>query len=157
MRKILLLTAALLLVQTTLFAQNGKSVSEKDVPERYVKDLHRQVGNENKVEWQMIDSLIYDALFVNENGTRTAYRFSPKGFETRWFIEEEYYPHNILDQINETHPGYKVKDLYILLIKNKSTYQVLIGQRKGFFVKKWKNMRLMNFETDGKFIDEIEL
>ena len=37
------------------------------------------------------------------------------------------------------------------------TYQVLVGQRKGLFVKKWKKMHLMNFEIDGKYIDEIEL
>ena len=55
------------------------------------------------------------------------------------------------------HPGYKVKELYALQIKNKVTYQAIVGMRKGFFTKKWKKMHLMNFETDSKFIDEIEL
>lgn len=157
MKKLLIFASALLLCQTLLFAQNGKSVSEKDVPERYVKDFHRQAGNIDKVDWRIIDTLIYDARFVNESGTETAYRFSPKGTETRWYIEEKYYPHAIVEKIKETHPNYKIKELYILLIKNKSTYQVLAGQRKGLFAKKWKNMRLMNFEIDGKFIDEVEL
>lgn len=157
MKKILILTAAVLLSQTMLFAQNGKKVSEKDVPERYVKDLHRQVQDVKNLEWQLIDTLIYDACFTNENGTKTAYRFSPKGMETRWYVDEKYYPHAIVNKISEMHPGFKVKELYALQIKNKVTYQAIVGQRKGFFTKKWKKMHLMNFETDSKFIDEIEL
>ena len=101
--------------------------------------------------------MIYDANFYNESDTRMTIRFSPKGTETRWYVEEKYYPHAILETIETMHPGNKVKELYALSIKNKVTYQVLVGQRKGLFVKKWKNMRLMNFETDNKFIDEIEL
>lgn len=157
MKKILVFAVAVLLSQTVLFAQNGKSVSEKDVPERYIKDFNRQTQNAKNVEWRLIDTLIYDACFTNENGTKTAYRFSPKGMETRWYVEEKYFPHNIVDKVQEMHPGYKIKELYALQIKNKVTYQALVGQRKGFFTKKWRNMRLMNFETDSKFIDEIEL
>lgn len=157
MRKILAIAVAVLACQTMLFAQNGKPVSERDVPERYVKDFTRQVQNASDVKWEMIDSLVFDAIFVNESGTRTAYRFSPKGTETRWYVEEKYYPHQVLDVIQSMHPGHKVKELYALQIKNKVTYQALVGERKGLFVKKWKHMRLVNFETDGKFIDEIDL
>ncbi len=157
MKKIFLLAAALVLVQSAMFAQSGKTVDVKDVPERYAKDFKRLTSDVNKVDWYIIDTLVYDASFVNESGTKTTYRFSPKGTETRWYVEEKYYPHAIVNKISETHPGYKIKELYALQIRNKVTYQVLIGQRKGFFTKKWKNMRLMNFETDYKFIDEIEL
>ena len=157
MKKILAVMAAILLSQTLLFAQSGKSVSEKDVPERYVKDFNRLSSDATKVDWYMVDTLVYDAYYTSVNGNKTAHRFSPKGTETRWYVNEKYYPHNVLSQIQQSHPTHKIKELYILNIKNKSTYQVLVGQRKGFFTKKWKNMRLMNFETDGKFIDEIEL
>ncbi|MBP5516766.1 MAG: hypothetical protein J6X86_07445 [Bacteroidales bacterium] len=157
MKKILVLTAALVLSQTLLFAQNGKSVSEKDVPERYVKDFNRQVQNAENPKWEMIDSMVYDVRYVNESGTVTAYRFSPKGTETRWYIEEKYYPQSITDYIKDNYSGYKVKELYALQVKNKVTYQVLAGKRKGLFAKRWKSMRYINFETDGKFIDEIEL
>lgn len=157
MKKLFIFAATILLAQTIAFAQNGKTVSEKDVPERYVKDFQRLATDVKNVEWRIIDTLVYDAKFVNESGTKTAYRFSPKGTETRWFIDEKYYPHAILDKIKELHPNYKVKELYALQIRNKVTYQVLAGQRKGLFTKKWKNMRLLNFETDYKFIDEIEL
>ena len=157
MKKIITIATILLLGQTLLFAQNGKSVSDKDVPERYVKDFNRLAPEVTNVNWYLIDTLVYDARFVNENGTKTAYRFSPKGTETRWYIDEKAYPHSIIEQIQSLHPGYKIKELYALSIKNKVTYQVLIGQRKGFITKKWKKMHLMNFETDCKFIDEIEL
>lgn len=157
MKKIIILAAIAVLSQSLLFAQNGKAVSDKDVPERYVKDFKRLSPDTKNVEWYLIDTLIYDATFSNENGTLTSYRFSPKGTETRWYVEEKYYPHSIVNKVQEEHPGYKIKELYTLMIKNKVTYQVLVGQRKGLFVKKWKHMRIMNFETDGKFIDEVEL
>lgn len=157
MKKILLILTFALTCNVALFAQNGKAVNEKDVPERYVKDFQRQQADVKNVKWEIIDSMVYDARFVNDNGTETAIRFSPKGSETRWYIEPKYYPHAIVDNIAAQHPGYKIKELYLLNIKNKSTYQVLIGQRKGLFTKKWKHMRYMNYETDGKFIDEIEL
>lgn len=147
------------LAQTVLFAQSGKSVSEKDVPERYVKDFVRAQQDVKSVQWYMVDTMVFDAYFTNQSGTPTAMRFSPKGTETRWYVEEKYYPHAIIEKLNELHPGYKVKELYALQVKNKVTYQVLAGQRKGFlfFSKQWKHMRLLNFETDYKFIDEIEL
>ena len=157
MKKIIIFAAVALLSQSLLFAQNGKSVSDKDVPERYVKDFNRLAPDTKNVDWYLIDTLIYDASFVSESGTRTSYRFSPKGTETRWYVDSKYYPRTIVKKIEEEHPGYKIKELYTLMIKNKVTYQVLVGQRKGLFVKKWKHMRIMNFETDGKFIDEIEM
>ena len=157
MRKIFILAIAVLLSQNVLFAQSGKSVSEKDVPERYVKDFKNQLSDVKSVKWEMVDSLVYDARFTSENGTLTVYRFSPKGTEIRWYVEEKYYPRAIVDLVKDMHPGYTIKELYALYIKNKTTYQVLIGKRKGYFTKKWRNMRYMNFEADYKFIDEIDL
>ena len=157
MKKILIFAVSVLLCQTVLFAQSGKSVFDNDVPERFVKDFHRMAGDVSKVDWYCVDTLVYDAFFVNESGTRTAYRFSNKGTETRWYIDEDNYPHLIKNKIQEMHSGSKIKELYALSVKNKVTYQALVGHRKGLFKKKWKNMRLMNFETDGKFIDENEL
>lgn len=157
MKKIIIFAAIALLSQSLLFAQSGKTVSDKDVPERYIKDFNRLVPDAKNVSWHIIDTLIYDANFVNDKGTKTSYRFSPKGTETRWFVDEKYYPRSIVQKVAAEHPGYKIKELYTLMIKNKVTYQVLVGQRKGLFVKKWKHIRLMNFETDGKFIDEVEL
>ncbi len=157
MKKILTLAAAILLSHSLLFAQSGKSISEKDVPERYVKDFNRLAAGASSADWYMVDTLVFDAYYTSANGNKSSLRFSPKGTETRWFINEKYYPHAVVSQVQQMHPTYKIKELYILSIKNKSTYQVLVGQRKGLFTKKWKNMRLMNFETDGKFIDELEL
>lgn len=157
MKKIFALAVAVLLSQTLLFAQTGKNVQEKNVPERYVKDFNKNADSPKNVQWTLIDSMVYEAHYTSGSDNECAIRFSPKGLEKRYYIDSRYYPHSIMDSISANHPGYKVKELYILEIKNKSTYQVLIGKRKGLFVKKWRNMRYMNFETDGKFIDEIEL
>lgn len=159
MKKIFAIALTVVFCQTVLFAQNGKSVAEKDVPERYVKDFNRMAPDAKSADWFIVDTLVYDAMFTSENGTKTAYRFSPRGTETRWYVDEKYYPHAIKNKIQELHPGYTIKELYALQVKSKVTYQVLVGQCKGFlfFPKKWKHMRLMNFETDYKFIDELEL
>ncbi|MBP5327838.1 MAG: hypothetical protein J6Y98_08010 [Bacteroidales bacterium] len=156
MKRILTFAAILLIGQSMLFAQSGISVSEQEVPERFVKDFNRLSDGAKDVDWRYIDTLVYDAYFTNESGTFTAYRFSPKGTETRWYVEDKYYPHSIVDFVADQYPGYKIKELYILMIKNKATYQVLIGKKKGFFVTKWRHLKLLNFETDGKFIDAIE-
>ena len=157
MKKILALVAATLFVQTVLFAQTGKAVSDQNVPERFVKDFTRQIKNPKDVQWYQIDSMVYDAHFINENGTETSCRFSAKGTETRWYVKDEYYPHAIVDTVHSMYPKAKIKELYALQIKNKVTYQALIGQRKGLFVKRWKNMHYLNFETDCKFISDVAL
>ena len=50
MKKILAFAAALMLFQGALFAQNMKSVPEKDVKVNYVKDFQRQVKDATNVE-----------------------------------------------------------------------------------------------------------
>lgn len=156
MKKIVLLAALLVLTQTAVVAQKAKVVNQKDVPERYVRDLERH-GVAKTVEWTQVDSLVYDASFVNDNGTRMAYRYSPKGTETRWFVEEKYYPHAILDTVAHNYPKYKVQEIYVLSIKNKTTYQARIAKTKGFFRKKASDPKLLNFETDGKLIDVVDV
>ena len=112
MKKILALVAAVLLSQTLLFAQSGKSVSTKDVPERYVKDFNRLTSNATDADWYMVDTLVFDAYYTSANGNKSSLRFSPKGTETRWYINEKYYPHTVVNQIHESHPDFKIKELY---------------------------------------------
>jgi hypothetical protein len=50
MKKIIIFAAVALLSQSLLFAQNGKSVSDKDVPERYVKDFNRLAPDTKNVD-----------------------------------------------------------------------------------------------------------
>ena len=53
MKRILALTAVILLCQSALFAQKGKPVSERDVPERYVNDFTRQAQGAKDVKWEI--------------------------------------------------------------------------------------------------------
>lgn len=149
MKKLIALLAVVLISQGMLMAQKVKTVQEKDVPERYVKDFQKKAPECKSVVWTLIDSTVYDATYINESGTKTAYRFSPKGTETRWYVDSRYYPQSIIDTVAAHYPKYKISDLYVLNMKNKTTYQAVI-------VKKKNATKLLNFETDGKFIDEID-
>lgn len=156
MKKLIILLAVVFSFQGTIIAQKAKTIQEKDVPERYVKDFQKKAPDSKNVVWTMIDSTVYDVTFTNENDTKTAYRFSPKGTETRWYIDSKYYPHAIKDTVANHYPKYKIREVYVLNIKNKSTYQARISKKAGLFGKKEKNAKLLNFETDCKFIDEID-
>ncbi len=157
MKKILAFALLLVLAQSAIMAQKAKSVNERDVPEKYVRDFQRKSITTNNLRWAMIDSLVYDAIYEDENGTTISYRFSPKGTETRWFVDEKYYPHAITDTISANYPKHKITELYVLSIKNKMTYQVRIAKVSGFFCKKEKDVKLLNFETDGKLIDVVDV
>lgn len=157
MKRLLAIAVLLVMCQTITFAQKVKSVSEKDVPERYVKDFQKKAPDAKDVSWTLVDSMVYDATFLNANANKQSYRFSPKGTETRWYVDSKYYPKAIKDTVANNYPKHKVKDLYVLNIKNKSTYQARIAKKACFLSKKEKDVKLLNFETDGKFIDAIDV
>lgn len=154
MKKILTIAVAMLLAQTMLMAQKAKDVAEKDVPVRYVKDFQHQAPDAKSVGWQMIDSTVYEASFVNNNGTRQAFRFTPRGMETRYYVDAKWYPHAIKDTVAHHYPKHKITSIYTRTVKNKTTYQARIAKKQGFLVKKEKEVKLLNFETSGKYIDE---
>ncbi len=157
MKKIIILSLVILLSGSMGFAQKAKTVAAKDVPERYTRDFVSKSKGAKDPVWTLVDSSVYDATYVNEQGNKMAIRFSPKGTETRWFIEPKWYPHAITDTIAHNYPKYKITELYALMIKNKMTYQTRIARKSGLFSKKEKNAKLINFETDGKLIDVIDL
>lgn len=157
MKKILALALIVLLGQGVVMAQKAKSVQEKDVPERFVKDFYNKEKEVKNVDWTKVDSMVYDATISTPSGSKKAYRFSPKGTETRWYVDSKYYPHAIKDTVAHNYPKHNIRECYVLSIKNKTTYQARIAQTKGFFRKKEKDVKLLNFETDGKFIDAIDV
>ena len=120
MRKLLAIFALLVASQTAIFAQKGEMVNEKDVPQRYVKDFEKRYPEVKDVAWIKIDSLIYDANFVN-NSNEMSVRFSNKGVETSWFVKLEYTPAKIKTYIAENYPKYKLNKLSIVDIRNKKT------------------------------------
>ena len=157
MKKIRIILALLALLQTVAYAQ--KTVSESQVPKKYVNNFADLTKNQKaSPTWTRVDSLVYDATFKNESGTKMAYRFSPRGTETRWYIDSKYYPASIKDTVARHYPGFKVTELYALSIRNKVTYQARISKMGGFlFWRREKSVKLLNFETTGKYIDEIDL
>lgn len=157
MKKIFVILTTLVLCQTALFAQ--KTVNESQVPAKYVTNF-RSLVKDAKVSptWTMVDSTVFDASYKNDNGTKMSYRFSPRGTETRWYIDSKYYPESIKDTVSKHYPGFVITELYALSVRNKVTYQARISKMGGFlFWKREKSAKLLNFETDGKFIDEINL
>lgn len=153
MKKILTIATALLLCQTVMFAQKQKEINEKEVPVRYVKDFQKNAPGVESAAWYMIDSLTYEVKFINNSESLQSYLYSPKGTETRYFIESKYYPHAIKDTVANQYPKHNITDVYVRTIKKKSTYQTRISIRKGLFRKRESDIKLLNFETNGKFID----
>ncbi len=136
--------------QTMVLAQESVMVNEKDVPQRYVKDLSKRYPEVKNVVWMKVDSLIYDANFVNNNN-EVSIRFSNKGVETSWNVNLEYIPASIKTYVSEKYPKYKIRKLAIIDIRNKKTYSATISKKFLFWTK---DTKVLNFEIDGKFIDE---
>jgi hypothetical protein len=149
MRKIFAILAIVIASQTMVFAQKYSKVTEKDVPTRFVKDFTKRYPEAKNVEWTKVDSLLYDVNFEN-NSSKTMLRFSNKGVETRWNVELQYTPEKIKSYVNQEYPKFKIKKVDIVDILNKKTYRVEIMKKKLFK----KTEKVLNFEIDGKFIDE---
>ncbi|MBR3939083.1 MAG: hypothetical protein IKJ67_03800 [Bacteroidales bacterium] len=150
MRKLMLVMAMIIAGQTMVLAQKSVMVNEKDVPQRYVKDLSKRYPEVKNVVWMKVDSLIYDANFVNNNN-EVSIRFSNKGVETSWNVNLEYIPASIKTYVSEKYPKYKIRKLAIIDIRNKKTYSATISKKFLFWTK---DTKVLNFEIDGKFIDE---
>lgn len=152
MRKLMLIMAMMIATQTAVLAQKSVVVSEKDVPERFVKDLSKRYPEIKNVEWMKVDSLVYDANFVSNNNPMTM-RFSNKGVETSWHVNLEYTPSAIKTYVVENYPKYKVRKLAIVDIRNKKIYKATITKKFLFWTR---DTKVLNFEIDGKFIDAVE-
>ena len=80
--------------------------------------------------------------------------FSNKGMETHYIIED-HFPQSIVDYVKANYNGSKVTDLWARKARNKMSYQARIARKSGFlWWKKEKDVKILNFEIDGKFISE---
>lgn len=158
MKKLIIFVVLIAMGHTMVFAQKEKSIKESDVPVRYVKDFQAQARNAQEVAWTMtLDSTDYMATFINADGERQAIRFMPKGLETRYFIDEKYYPHAIKDTVASKFPKHKITTIYIRNLRGKMTYQCRIARKKGFlFWIKEADVKVISFETNSKIIEVIE-
>ncbi len=154
MKKILMLTTAIVLLQGGMFAQKGKAVAEKDVKVSYVKDFQRQVKDATNVEWYQMDSLTFKAVYLDAERSRQAMVFSNRGTETHYYVDREYYPHAITDTVAHLFPKYSVREVWVRKMRGKMTYQAYIAKMGGFlWWKKEKDSKLVNWEVDGKYIN----
>ena len=153
MKKIFAFTAVVLLCAGPLFAQKEKAVAEKEVKVNYVKDFQRQVKDVENVAWWQVDSLTYKVTYTDADKSRQAMVFSNKGSETHYFIDKQYYPHAVTDTVNHMYNGYNITDVWVRKMRGKMTYQARIAKKSGFlWWKKEKDVKLLDFEVDGKFI-----
>src|SRR5574344_873698 len=88
-------------------------VNERDVPERYVKDMTRQRPNVEKRSWQKIDSTTYAVTFTdNDNLTRVTY--GNNYTQTAWIVPVEYVPSAITEYISGNYPSAKTGEVAIV-------------------------------------------
>jgi hypothetical protein len=155
MKKILAFVAALMLLQGVSFAQDYKSVPEKDVKLSYVKDFQRQVNNATNVEWYQVDENTFKVTYLDAEKSRQAMVFSNKGSETHYYIDTKYCPAAVRDTVNNLFTGYDVTDIWVRKVRNKMTYQARIAKKSGFlFWKKETDVKVLSWEVDGKYIGE---
>jgi Protein of unknown function (DUF2874). len=122
-------------------------VNERDVPERYVKDMTRQRPNVEKKSWQKIDSTTYAVTFTdNDNLTRVTY--GNNYTQTAWIVPAEYVPSSITDYIKGNYPSAIVNEVSIVDARNRKTYQATI-QPKG------SNVKVLEFDINGNFLSEV--
>jgi hypothetical protein len=151
MKKITLIAVALLLSQGVIMAQ--KKVAEKDVKAAFVKDFQRLSKNPTSVEWWQYDENTFKVTFRDSEKSRMAMVFSNKGMETHYIIED-HYPHSITSYVKANYSKHSVTDLWVREIRNKMTYQARIAKKSGFlWWKKEKDVKTLNFEVDGKYIN----
>ncbi len=154
MKRLFVILAVVLLGQTVVFAQ--KSVSKDQVSKNYVADFDKNYPEAKNVKWFMVDSLNFNVTFTNDD-VKQMVCYSNRGTEKRWYVEGEYTPKAIKDTISKNYSGFKVAEVYIIELRGKMSYQARIYKRGGLFGKKQKEPKLLNFETNGKFIDAINL
>ena len=146
MKKIFLLilcSAAVLSCSTT---KGFKSVNERDVPERYVKDLTKQRPNVEKRTWEMVDSNSYNVNFI-DNGTQMRIQYQKASTETCWIVPMEYVPSQITEYIKANYPESKLDEVAIVDVKNKKAYYATVSTKKG--------KKVLEFDLTGVFTSEI--
>ena len=154
MRKLFVVLMVGLLANAAVLAQ--KSVNKDQVLKNYLTDFEKNYPDVKDAKWVMYDSLNYEATFTTDDVLQKVL-YSNKGTEKRWYVENEYTPKAIKDTLANSYQGYKIKDVCIVELRGKMTYQVRIYKKGGLFGRKQKDPKQLNFETNGKFIDAISL
>ncbi|MBR1769905.1 MAG: hypothetical protein IJ748_05535 [Bacteroidales bacterium] len=144
---LLLLSAALVYGCSSSVKSAYKTVEEKDVPERYVKDFQKRYSEIKDVKWQMADSTLYFANFKTEDND-CIMKFTRTSTEMMYVVPTQYLPSAITDYIKTEYPEYKVSKAYITDIKNQKSYLIPIA-------KKGETLNLQ-FDLRGNFNKVVE-
>jgi len=121
-------------------------VDERDVPEKFVRDLQRQKPGIEQVKWEKIDSLTYRANF-EAGGNKMRMQFTNASTESSWIIPLEYCE-NITNYVAENYKGYKVQEVVLAEIDKKTKAYFATIYRKG------EEMQLQ-FDLQQKYQREI--
>lgn len=159
MKKTFFLLLIALIANVTVWAQAAQKISESDVAQKHVKDFQRQQSKASQVTWYKLANDTYRVDFQDSDGDNASMLFNNKGSETRYYIPSNNYPAFVCDTIkhNANFKGYSIDKLYMRKVKNNATYQARIVKKKGFlWWKKETNVKLVNFEIGGKFIDALD-
>lgn len=124
-----------------------KSVDQRDVPQRYMKDFQRMRPEVKEVNWQMADTNTYFANFKTEDND-CIMEFNRTSTATYYVIPKEYVPTDITDYVNQNYQGYTVENTYICDSQNKKYYITNI--------KKKSDNKKLQFDLQGNFDRVIE-
>ncbi|MBR1793049.1 MAG: hypothetical protein IJ764_05355 [Bacteroidales bacterium] len=154
MKKIVVLLLVMAAFGGLTYAQRS-SVAEKDVPSRMVIDFQRQQLDCRNISWYKLDSASYEVEFIDGDDARQSIRYTPRGTETRYFVDIRYCPGSIKDTIKHRFPKFKLTELSVRSTRRTSAYEARIARTTGIlFWKKEREARFLNFDTSGKYLDE---
>ncbi len=124
-----------------------KSVDQRDVPERYLKDFIKQRPEVKDVRWEMADSTTYFANFTS-NDNACIMKFTRNSTGMYYVIPKQYIPTDITDFIKSSYPEYKLQEAYITDIKNVKCYEVHIAKKD--------DTKKLQFDLKGNFNKVID-
>lgn len=154
MKKIVVFGAFMLALSAAAVAQKEVKVAEKDVEVNYVRDFQNQVSGATSVAWWKISDNTYKVTYADEEKSRQAMVFSPKGSETHYYIDRKYTPLAVRDTVSHLYGGFSIEKVWVRKARGKMTYQASIVKKSGFlWWKKVVESKTLNFEVDGKFIN----
>lgn len=148
MKKVFLLVLFSVVFVSCSTQKGYKVVNERDVPERYVKDLKRIRPNIEKKTWEMVDSNSYNAFFI-ENGNQIRVKYQRTGTQTEWIVPMEYVPSQIIEYVDTNYPKAKIDEVAIVDYKNKKTYHADIHINK-------KETKTLEFDLNGNYKSDVK-
>ena len=131
-KKIILMTAAMLMSISVMFAQDAKPV-----PSFVAKELEAEFDNVSNLQWKTVDQF-YKATFMTDGRQLEAF-YTADGTLTALsrYLTVDQLPLALIKQVKEKTMNYGVSDLFELLTDNGTEYFLTIGNEKE--IKKFRS------------------